>query len=117
MRVGSYYDHIPLNLFHNFLVQKWAVCRKTNVYASLPAPHHNFSTTYRQHFVERENRDFLDKIERKACFENEPSQYLFFEFFGQEEILGAPRMEKVLLIHGHDPEQWQRIRNAPAYYE
>jgi len=25
--------------------------------------------------------------------------------------------EKALLIHGHDPEQWEKIRKAPEYYE
>jgi N-acyl homoserine lactone hydrolase len=25
--------------------------------------------------------------------------------------------EKALLIHGHDPEQWKKIRKAPKFYE
>lgn len=27
------------------------------------------------------------------------------------------KKEKALLIHGHDPAQWEKIRKAPAYYE
>jgi len=26
-------------------------------------------------------------------------------------------IEKALLIHGHDPEQWEKIRKAPEFYE
>jgi hypothetical protein len=60
---------IELKLFNNFLVQKWAVCRKTNVYAPLPTPPHNFSTTNRQKFVEMEERDFLENQRKRLLQE------------------------------------------------
>jgi hypothetical protein len=41
-----------LNLLIKLLAQKWAIRRKINVYAPLHEPPHNYSTTYRQKFVE-----------------------------------------------------------------
>jgi hypothetical protein len=48
MRGYSLDPFILLKLFGKLLAQKWAFCRKINVYASLHEPPHRFSTTYRQ---------------------------------------------------------------------
>jgi hypothetical protein len=60
--VDTYPRPIQLKLLNKFLVQKRAICRKINVNAPLSKPSHNFSTTYRQKYVEMEERGFGDKI-------------------------------------------------------
>jgi hypothetical protein len=65
MRVYSFDPFISLKLFVKLLAQKWAFCRKINVYAPLYEPPHSFSTTYRQNFVEwwgaKNEDDFLSQ--------------------------------------------------------
>jgi glyoxylase-like metal-dependent hydrolase (beta-lactamase superfamily II) len=34
-----------------------------------------------------------------------------------QDLRDLAAREKALLIHGHDPEQWKRIRKAPEFYE
>jgi N-acyl homoserine lactone hydrolase len=34
-----------------------------------------------------------------------------------QDLHGLVEKEKALLIHGHDPEQWKKIRKAPEFYE
>ena len=45
--------YIYLKLFNNVLIQKWAICTKSNDFTLLQGHSHNFSTTYQQKFVER----------------------------------------------------------------
>ena len=52
MQGYSFDPFISLKLFLKLLAQKWALCRKINVYAPLHEAPHSFSTTYRQNFVE-----------------------------------------------------------------
>ena len=62
---NTYPCPIQLKLLNNFLVQKWAICRKTNINAPLPKPSHNFSTTFPQKNVEMEEMDSWKKIKEE----------------------------------------------------
>jgi len=73
--VDTYPCPILLKLLNKFLVQKRAICRKINVNAPLPTPSHNFSTTYRQQYVEKEKRIFGGKIKKKTCIKIHPSLF------------------------------------------